>query len=154
MMEWVNTILQGVMIGGLYAMFAAGLSLIFGVMKLVNVAHGDFIVLAAYVALVIINTLGINPLLSLVIVLPIMAIIGYAIQRGLLNQTLGDDRHLGGRSTSPVGTFGGAFSQRMLSTMAAESRMPSPVSITRKRTTMLSPGSTSNLVESQPLPPP
>lgn len=91
MMEWVNTILQGVMIGGLYAMFAAGLSLIFGVMKLVNVAHGDFIVLAAYVALVIINTLGINPLLSLVIVLPIMAIIGYAIQRGLLNQTLGDD---------------------------------------------------------------
>lgn len=91
MMEWVNTILQGVMIGGLYAMFAAGLSLIFGVMKLVNVAHGDFIVLAAYVALVIINALGINPLLSLVIVLPIMAIIGYAIQRGLLNQTLGDD---------------------------------------------------------------
>lgn len=91
MMEWVNTILQGVMIGGLYAMFAAGLSLIFGVMKLVNVAHGDFIVLAAYVALVIINTLGINPLLALVIVLPIMAIIGYAIQRGLLNQTLGDD---------------------------------------------------------------
>lgn len=91
MMEWVNTILQGVMIGGLYAMFAAGLSLIFGVMKLVNVAHGDFIVLAAYVALIVINALGINPLLSLVIVLPIMAIIGYAIQRGLLNQTLGDD---------------------------------------------------------------
>ena len=51
-MEWVNTILQGVLLGGLYAMFAAGLSLIFGVMRLVNIAHGDLIVLAAYLALV------------------------------------------------------------------------------------------------------
>ena len=52
-MEWVNTILQGVLLGGLYAMFAAGLSLIFGVMRLVNIAHGDLIVLAAYLALVV-----------------------------------------------------------------------------------------------------
>ena len=61
-MEWLNTILQGVLLGGLYAMFAAGLSLIFGVMRLVNIAHGDLIVLAAYVALVTTETLGINPL--------------------------------------------------------------------------------------------
>ena len=52
-MQWVNVILQGVLIGGLYAMFAAGLSLIFGVMRLVNIAHGDLIVLAAYVALMV-----------------------------------------------------------------------------------------------------
>ena len=90
-MEWVNTILQGVLLGGLYAMFAAGLSLIFGVMRLVNIAHGDLIVLAAYVALVTMQTLGINPLLSLVIVVPVMAVIGYVLQRGLLNRTLGDD---------------------------------------------------------------
>ena len=90
-MEWVNTILQGVLLGGLYAMFAAGLSLIFGVMRLVNIAHGDLIVLAAYVALVTVQALGINPILSLVIVVPVMAIIGYALQRGLLNRTLGDD---------------------------------------------------------------
>ena len=51
-MEWINVILQGVLVGGLYAMFAAGLSLIFGIMRLVNIAHGDLIVLAAYVALV------------------------------------------------------------------------------------------------------
>ena len=50
-MEWVNTILQGVLLGGLYAMFAAGLSLIFGVMRLVNIAHGDLIVLAAYLCI-------------------------------------------------------------------------------------------------------
>ena len=72
-MDWVNTILQGVLLGGLYAMFAAGLSLIFGVMRLVNIAHGDLIVLAAYIALVTTQMLGINPLLSLVIVVPVMA---------------------------------------------------------------------------------
>jgi branched-chain amino acid transport system permease protein len=89
--EWANIILQGVLIGGLYAMFAAGLSLIFGVMRLVNIAHGDLIVLAAYLALVVTETLGINPLASLAVVVPAMALIGYALQRGLLNRTLGDD---------------------------------------------------------------
>jgi branched-chain amino acid transport system permease protein len=90
-MEWLNVILQGVLIGGLYAMFAAGLSLIFGVMRLVNIAHGDLIVLAAYVALMVTQTLGIDPLTSLLLVTPVMAIIGYALQRGLLNRTLGND---------------------------------------------------------------
>jgi branched-chain amino acid transport system permease protein len=89
--EWVNTIVQGVLLGGLYAMFAAGLSLIFGVMRLVNIAHGDLIVLAAYIALVVVETLGINPLASLLIVVPAMAAIGYVLQRGLLNRTIGDD---------------------------------------------------------------
>jgi branched-chain amino acid transport system permease protein len=89
--EWLNTITQGVLLGGLYAMFAAGLSLIFGVMRLVNIAHGDLIVLAAYVALLAVDALGVNPLVSLVIVVPVMAAIGYALQRGLLNRTLGDD---------------------------------------------------------------
>jgi branched-chain amino acid transport system permease protein len=88
---WLNVILQGVLVGGLYAMFAAGLSLIFGVMRLVNIAHGDLIVLAAYVALMVTETLGIGPLTSLILVVPLMAIIGYALQRGLLNRTLGDD---------------------------------------------------------------
>jgi branched-chain amino acid transport system permease protein len=90
-MEWVNIIIQGVLIGGLYAMFAAGLALIFGVMRLVNIAHGDLIVLAAYVALMTTDTLGLNPLLAIAIVAPIMAAIGYALQRALLNRTLGDD---------------------------------------------------------------
>ena len=90
-MEWINIILQGVLVGGLYAMFAAGLSLIFGVMRLVNIAHGDLIVLAAYLALVATEALGVNALLSLAAVVPLMALIGYALQRGLLNRTLGDD---------------------------------------------------------------
>jgi branched-chain amino acid transport system permease protein len=90
-MEWVNIILQGVLLGGLYAMFAAGLSLIFGVMRLVNIAHGDLIVLAAYLALSVIEGLGVGPMTSLVIVVPLMAGIGYVLQRGILNQTLGPD---------------------------------------------------------------
>jgi branched-chain amino acid transport system permease protein len=90
-MNWVNIIVQGVLIGGLYAMFAAGLSLIFGVMRLVNIAHGDLIVLAAYLALVVTDMLGIGPLASLVVVIPLMAALGYGLQRGILNRTLGED---------------------------------------------------------------
>jgi branched-chain amino acid transport system permease protein len=89
--DWINTIVQGVMLGGVYAMFAIGLALIFGVMKLVNIAHGDLIVLSAYVALIVTNSLQINPLVSLVFVIPIMTVVGYALQRGLFNRTLGDD---------------------------------------------------------------
>ena len=91
MTEWINVIVQGVLIGGLYAMFAAGLSLIFGVMRLVNIAHGDFIVLAAYMALVVAAALGLNPIAAAVIVAPAMAALGYVLQRLLLNRTLGDD---------------------------------------------------------------
>lgn len=90
-MEWVNAIVQGILLGGLYALFAAGLSLIFGVMRLVNIAHGDLIVLAAYLALSTTITLGVHPLAALLIVVPAMATIGYVLQRGILNRTLGDD---------------------------------------------------------------
>jgi branched-chain amino acid transport system permease protein len=90
-MEWIDTLLQGVLLGGLYALFATGLSLIFGVMRLVNIAHGDLIVLAAFVAFVVTQGLGLHPLLSLLLVVPAMAAVGYGLQRGLLNRTLGGD---------------------------------------------------------------
>lgn len=90
-MEWINVIIQGILIGGLYALFAAGLSLIFGVMRLVNIAHGDFIVGAAYMAMITIQVTGLHPLLSLIFVVPLMAILGYLIQLGLLNRVLGED---------------------------------------------------------------
>jgi branched-chain amino acid transport system permease protein len=89
--DWINVTLQGVLVGGLYAMFAAGLSLIFGIMRLVNIAHGDLIVLAAYLALITSEMLGIGPVMALVIVAPAMGAIGYALQRLILNRTLGDD---------------------------------------------------------------
>jgi len=87
-MEWLNTIIQGVLLGGIYALFAIGLSLSFGIMRLVNIAHGDLIVLSAYVALVVGQGTGLDPISSLLIVVPAMFALGYAIQRGLLNQTL------------------------------------------------------------------
>lgn len=90
-MSWVNVIVQGLLVGGLYALFAAGLSLIFGVMRLVNIAHGDLIVLAGFVAVVVLQTTGINPLIALVFVVPLMAAVGYGLQRGLLNFALGSD---------------------------------------------------------------
>jgi branched-chain amino acid transport system permease protein len=90
-MDLANAVIQGILLGGLYALFAAGLSLIFGVMRLVNIAHGDLIVLASYLGLTVTATLGIHPLMALAIVVPAMAAIGYCLQRGILNQTLGDD---------------------------------------------------------------
>ena len=70
-MLWVNIIIQGILVGGLYALFAAGLSLIFGVMRLVNIAHGDLIVAIAYLAFVIVKATGLHPLASLILVVPI-----------------------------------------------------------------------------------
>lgn len=90
-MDWLNAVVQGTLLGGLYALFAAGLSLIFGVMRLVNIAHGDLIILAAYLGLTVTTVAGIHPLLALLIVVPVMGLFGYALQRGILNQTLGDD---------------------------------------------------------------
>ena len=90
-MDWVNAIVQGVLLGGLYALFASGLAIIFGVMRLVNIAHGDLIVTGSYMALVVVQLSGLNPFLSLLIVVPIMAVIGYAMQRVLFNPTLGKD---------------------------------------------------------------
>ncbi len=90
-MDWVNAIVQGVLLGGLYALFAAGLSLIFGVMRLVNIAHGDLIVASAYLALVVVQMTGLHPLASAIIVVPLMALFGDALQRLLLNPTLGKD---------------------------------------------------------------
>ena len=62
--EWLDTIVQGVLLGGLYALFAAGLSLVFGIMRLVNLAHGDLIVLAAYPDPRPGDALGLNPFLA------------------------------------------------------------------------------------------
>ena len=90
-MDWVNAIVQGILLGGLYALFAAGLSLMFGVMRFVNIAHGDFIVMGAYGALVVVLATGVHPILPMIVVVPAMGVLGYFGQRILLNRTLGDD---------------------------------------------------------------
>ena len=88
-MTWVDTVVQGLLLGGLYALFATGLSLIFGVMRIVNLAHGDFSILAAFLAVGLVDGLALNPLVSLALVVPAMALLGYLLQRLVLNRLVG-----------------------------------------------------------------
>ena len=87
-MVWVNDIIQGILTGGLYALFACGLSLMFGIMKVVNLAHGDLAVVAGYIAVGVITATHVPVLLSFVIVVPIMAVLGYVLQRTLIQAAL------------------------------------------------------------------
>ncbi|MEL7099122.1 MAG: branched-chain amino acid ABC transporter permease [Pseudomonadota bacterium] len=90
-MIWLDTLVQGVLLGGLYALFAAGLSLVFGIMRLVNLAHGDLIVFGAFFILLLVSLLGLNPFLAALIAAPLMFGLGWVLQRVILNRTLGDD---------------------------------------------------------------
>jgi branched-chain amino acid transport system permease protein len=85
---WVNAIVQGLLLGGLYALFACGLSLMFGVMRIVNLAHGDIAVLAAFLAYSIISATPIGVLGATLIVLPVFAVFGYLVQSGILSPAL------------------------------------------------------------------
>ena len=122
-MAWVDTILQGLLLGGLYALFATGLSLIFGVMRIVNLAHGDLSILAAFLAVVAVETLGCNPFLALILVAPLMAGLGYALQMLALNRLLG-------RGILPpiLVTFGFSIiiQNALLETFSADSRRLNP----------------------------
>ena len=99
MVNWIDTVIQGVLLGGLYALFAIGQSLILGVMRLTNVAHGDFIILGAFGGFALINGVpgtawagfGMNPVATMLVMLPLAAGTGYLLQRGVLNGTLGAD---------------------------------------------------------------
>jgi branched-chain amino acid transport system permease protein len=89
MVEWLDAIVQGVLLGGLYALFAIGLSITYGVMRLVNIGHGDFLVLAAYLALWPVTQMHLHPFLAILPVAALMFCLGYSLQRVLLNRTLG-----------------------------------------------------------------
>lgn len=100
-MTWVAAIIQGILLGGLYALFACGLSLLFGVMEVINLAHGDFAVLAAYVAVLLIPVTHLPAVWTFVVVVPIFAVGGYLLQRLLFQPSL---RH--GPITTLLVTFG------------------------------------------------
>ncbi len=85
-------VISGLLLGGLYAIAALGLSLVFGVMRLVNIVHGEFLVLAAYLNFSIASALGLDPLLAVLLIAPVMFLIGYVIQRWVLNPLM----HRGG----------------------------------------------------------
>jgi branched-chain amino acid transport system permease protein len=91
MLDVLNSIIQGVLLGGLYALFALGLSITYGVMRLINIAHGDFLILAAYLALWPVAHLGFHPFEAIGPLAAVMFVVGYALQRLLLNRTIGPD---------------------------------------------------------------
>ncbi|MBW4078467.1 MAG: branched-chain amino acid ABC transporter permease [Acidobacteria bacterium] len=90
-MIWVNVIIQGILVGGFYALFACGLSLMFGVLKVINLAHGDMAVVAAYVAVLLSPHLHIAPLWSFLVVVPIFGLLGYVLQRTLIQRSIDRD---------------------------------------------------------------
>jgi branched-chain amino acid transport system permease protein len=90
-MNWVNAVVQGLLLGGLFALFATGLSLAFGVMRFVNLAHGDLAILGAFLAVSTTTTLNMNPFVSLLVIVPGFALAGYVLQRLVFNRAMGPD---------------------------------------------------------------
>ena len=88
---WINQLVQGVLLGGLYTLFATGLSLTAGVMRFVNIAHGDFIVLACFVLLTLTTTFGIDPVVATILILPFAFAAGFLLQRFLLQRVVGEN---------------------------------------------------------------
>lgn len=100
-MTWVNAIVQGLLLGGLFALFACGLSLLFGVLGIINLAHGDLAVLGAYVAVALLPSVHSNALWALLFVPPMFAVFGYVSQRTVLQRSMNS-----GPLTTLLVTFG------------------------------------------------
>lgn len=90
-MTWANVVVQGILIGGFYALFACGLSLMFGVMKVINLAHGDMAVVAAYAAVFLVPHLHVSQVWAFIVVVPLFALLGYVLQRTLFQKAIDRD---------------------------------------------------------------
>ena len=90
-MTWINVVVSGVLLGGFYALFACGLSLMFGVMKIINLAHGDMAVVAGYTAVFLVPKFHLPEVWSFLVVVPIFALLGYIVQRTLLQKSIDRD---------------------------------------------------------------
>ena len=90
-MTWTNVVIQGILIGGFYALFACGLSLMFGVLKVINLAHGDIAVVAAYVAVFLTPHLHLPEVWAFLVVVPLFGLIGYLVQRTLIQKSIDRD---------------------------------------------------------------
>src|SRR5579863_2545961 len=87
-MIWFEQIIQGILLGGYYALIACGLSLMFGVMRIINLAHGDFSVIGAFAVWLIAVQTGVSPFLALLMAIPLMGLLGWALQRWVLERSL------------------------------------------------------------------
>ncbi|TNC47602.1 branched-chain amino acid ABC transporter permease [Rubellimicrobium rubrum] len=90
-MQWLDGLIQGVLLGGLYAQYALGMALMFGVMRIVNITHGDLMVLLALVGISLAGSFALGPISVLLVVVPLGAALGWLLQRGILNRVVGAD---------------------------------------------------------------
>jgi branched-chain amino acid transport system permease protein len=89
MQDYITIIVSAILLGGLYALIGIGLSVMLGIMKVVNLAHGDMVILSSFLAISVISVLGISSLYTLIIIIPLMFILGFLIQTYLLNRVIG-----------------------------------------------------------------
>ena len=118
-MQWLDGLVQGVLLGGLYAQYALGMALMFGVMRVVNITHGDLMILLALVGISLASTFGLGPWSVLVVLVALGGIIGIILQRLILNRVVGADP-----LPSLIATFGLsiALQNAMLQVWSADTR--------------------------------
>ncbi|MGZ2433980.1 branched-chain amino acid transport system permease protein [Rhizobium pisi] len=118
-MQWLDAIVQGVLLGGMYAQYALGMALMFGVMRIVNIAHGDLVILLALIGISLAAVLGFGPFTLMILLIPMAAAMGWLLQRLVLNRVLGDDP-----LPSLIATFGLsiALQNLMLQIWSADTR--------------------------------
>jgi branched-chain amino acid transport system permease protein len=118
-MKWVDAVIQGVLLGGLYAQYAIGLALMFGVMRIVNIAHGDLVILLALIGISISGAWGLGPAFLILMLVPLGAIMGWVLQRAVLNRVVGPDP-----LPSLIATFGLSIALQnfMLQVWSADTR--------------------------------
>lgn len=100
-MNVIQLIINGIMLGGIYAVLGVGMTMIFGIVKLTNLAHGEFVILGAYGSTLLAQALGVDPLLTLIVTVPCMFLIGMGLQTGLINRVM-----LKGSEPALLVTFG------------------------------------------------
>ena len=118
-MQWVDALIQGTLLGGLYAQYALGMALMFGVMRIVNITHGDLVILLALIGISMAAQVHLGPFVVLAMLVPLAALIGYVLQRGILNRVVSDDP-----LPSLIATFGLsiALQNLMLEIWSADTR--------------------------------
>lgn len=87
-MNFIQNIVNGILLGGVYALLGVGMTMIFGIVKLTNLAHGEFIILGAYASTLFAQLFGCDPIITLIITIPMMFIIGVILQMGLINRVM------------------------------------------------------------------
>jgi branched-chain amino acid transport system permease protein len=90
-MLWINALIQGGLLGGMYAQYAPGMALMFGVMPIVNITHGDLVILLALIGISLSDWLGVGPVAVLCMLVPLAAFMGSSLQKLVLNKVVGDD---------------------------------------------------------------